>query len=169
MGCNECVDSVDRNSAVFNPGFICHVFKPFSAVACATDITNNDVNTLATNANVDVDYGKICSFLSSDWQESADDLVSEICHKVDHNEVGSTISTSEIETDDISSTVQQSCNVIQENSSSVSGKVSFPELHKFRASHRKNFVFAHLNVNGLYLKYSEIHEIQKSEYIDFWQ
>ena len=107
------------------------------------------------------------SVLSSDWQESADDLVSEICHKVDHNEVGSTISTSEIETDDISSTVQQSCNVIQENSSSVSGRVSFPELHKFRASHRKNFVFAHLNVNGLNSKYSEIHEILKSEYTDF--
>ena len=55
-----------------------------------------------------------------------------------------------------------------ENSSSVvSEQIPFPKLDKFRASFQKNFIFAHLNINGLSSKYSEIYEILRSGYIDF--
>ena len=62
MGCKENFDTVNKDSAVFNHGLICQVFKPLSAVACSVNITNNDANTVATNRNVNIDQGKICSF-----------------------------------------------------------------------------------------------------------
>jgi hypothetical protein len=45
--------------------------------------------------------------------------------------------------------------------------IPFPKLYKFRNSFKKNFIFAHLNVNGLYSKHVEIHEILRCDYVDF--
>lgn len=45
--------------------------------------------------------------------------------------------------------------------------VAFPNLKKFRESNVKNFIFGHLNVNGLSSKFLEVHEMLVNEYINF--
>ena len=48
----------------------------------------------------------------------------------------------------------------------TNSEIMFPDLTHFRAQHKKNFIFAHLNINWFHTKFQEVHEILQTGTVD---
>lgn len=77
--------------------------------------------------------------------------------------------TDEIYTSDSSSSANPSHSLSLEDSLAEDNRsdVVFPELLEYRKKYTRQFIFAHININGFRLKYHEIHEVLLNGYVDF--